>query len=111
MSWRERLHRNEAAKHPIAVSADSADSPIASPIGTFGAIGIETYSEKTGARHAPSSLDRALATWGEAEEERAAIVEHDGNIPRAWAEGFARLDPDRPPATCRCGAGSALSTT
>jgi hypothetical protein len=24
------------------------------------------------------------------------IVEHD-SIPRSWAEGFARLDPDRPP--------------
>jgi hypothetical protein len=35
--------------------------------------------------------------WGEAEEERAAIVEHDGKIPRAWAEGFARLHPERPP--------------
>jgi hypothetical protein len=38
------------------------------------------------------------ATWGEAEEERSAIVEYDGNIPRTWAEGFARLDPDRSPA-------------
>jgi hypothetical protein len=35
--------------------------------------------------------------WGEAEEERASIVEHDGKIPRAWAEGFTRLDPDHPP--------------
>lgn len=35
--------------------------------------------------------------WGEAEAERAAIVEYDGGIPRIWAEGFARLDPDRPP--------------
>jgi hypothetical protein len=35
--------------------------------------------------------------WGEAEEERAGIVEYDGGIPRAWAEGFARLHPDRPP--------------
>jgi hypothetical protein len=35
--------------------------------------------------------------WNDVEEERAAIVEHDGKIPRAWAEGFARLDPDRPP--------------
>jgi hypothetical protein len=41
--------------------------------------------------------DGALTTWGEVEEERAAIVEHDGGVPRAWAEGFARLDPDRPP--------------
>jgi hypothetical protein len=35
--------------------------------------------------------------WSEAEEERAAIVEHDGGVPQAWAEGFARLDPTRPP--------------
>ena len=31
------------------------------------------------------------------DEERAAIIEHDGAIPRDWAEGFARLHPDRPP--------------
>jgi hypothetical protein len=37
------------------------------------------------------------APWGEVEAERVAIVEHDGKIPREWAEGFARLDPDRPP--------------
>jgi hypothetical protein len=37
------------------------------------------------------------ARWSEADEERAAIVEHDGKIPRAWAEGFARLDPYRSP--------------
>jgi hypothetical protein len=34
--------------------------------------------------------------WGEAEGERAAAVEYDGKVPRAWAEGFARLHPDRP---------------
>jgi hypothetical protein len=32
-----------------------------------------------------------------ARAERAAIVEHDSATPRAWAEDFARLDPDRPP--------------
>jgi hypothetical protein len=31
------------------------------------------------------------------EEERAAIIEHDGGAPRAWADAFARLHPDRPP--------------
>jgi hypothetical protein len=41
--------------------------------------------------------DHVLTTWGDAEAERAAIVEHDGKIPREWAEGFARLDSDRPP--------------
>jgi hypothetical protein len=39
----------------------------------------------------------AAPIWGKVEEERAAIIEHDGGIPRTWAEGFARLDPDRPP--------------
>ncbi len=37
-------------------------------------------------------------TGSDAYEERAAIVEHDGGAPRAWAEGFARLDPSKPPA-------------
>ena len=31
-------------------------------------------------------------------EERAAIVEYDGGVPREWAEGFARLDLAEPPA-------------
>jgi len=34
----------------------------------------------------------------EQQQERAAIVEFDARIPRAWAEGFAQLHPDRPPA-------------
>jgi hypothetical protein len=40
---------------------------------------------------------RARAPWRPIEEERAAIVEYEAGIPRAWAEGLARLDPDRPP--------------
>ena len=36
--------------------------------------------------------------WTDAHEERAAIVEYDSGIPRAWAEGFARLDPNNTPA-------------
>lgn len=43
-----------------------------------------------------------LAALAEAEtddfKECAAIIEHDGGFPRAWAEGFARVDPSRPPA-------------
>jgi len=35
-------------------------------------------------------------SWTDAEEERAAIIEHDGRAPRAWAEGFARLDLNEP---------------
>jgi hypothetical protein len=37
------------------------------------------------------------AYWGELEEERAAIIEHDGGAPRIWAEALARLDPAKPP--------------
>jgi hypothetical protein len=43
------------------------------------------------------AAERAFATWGEAEEERSAIVEHDVGAPRTRAEAFARLDRDRPP--------------
>jgi hypothetical protein len=30
-------------------------------------------------------------------EERAATIQYDGGVPRAWAEALARLDPARPP--------------
>jgi hypothetical protein len=39
----------------------------------------------------------AAEIWDEAEEERAAIAEHDGGAPRVWVEALARLDPNRPP--------------
>jgi hypothetical protein len=43
-------------------------------------------------------VDRLLPTSQDYEAaERAAIVERDGRIPREWAEGYARLDPDRSP--------------
>ena len=59
----------------------------------------EQIEHRTEPAVAPASpAERAIATWGEAEAERAAIVEHDGGIPHAWAEGFARLHPDRAPA-------------
>ena len=48
-------------------------------------------------RQGVATSDPGLITWGEVQAERAALVEYDGNIPREWAEGFARLDPDRPP--------------
>jgi hypothetical protein len=36
--------------------------------------------------------------WTDAHEERAAIIEHDGGVPQAWAEALARLDSAKPPA-------------
>jgi hypothetical protein len=40
----------------------------------------------------------AAEPWTDAHDERAAIIEHDGGAPRAWAEALARLDPSKPPA-------------
>jgi hypothetical protein len=42
-------------------------------------------------------LTSTIDPWTDAQEERAAIIEHDGRAPRAWAEGFARLDLNDPP--------------
>jgi len=47
---------------------------------------------------ATEATEAVRGKWSEAQEERAAIVECDERIPCAWAEGFARLHPDRPPA-------------
>jgi hypothetical protein len=46
---------------------------------------------------APTLLADPEAICSDVGERRAAIVEHDGCVPRAWAGGFARLHPDRPP--------------
>jgi hypothetical protein len=42
--------------------------------------------------------DCTAATWGEVKADRAAIVKYDGDVPRDWAEGFARLNPNHSPA-------------
>ena len=44
-----------------------------------------------------SDISLAAASWTDAEEERAAIVEYDGGAPRTWAEALTRLDPACPP--------------
>lgn len=46
----------------------------------------------------PRTQKSATDDWGEVEEERSAVVEHDAGIPRAWAEALARLDRATPPA-------------
>jgi hypothetical protein len=88
-----------------SASPKSAKPPKGGPIGEtgwgtldgLGALadlgGVAAQIEKPAA-----PVEAAPVIWGEAEAERAAIVEHDGRIPRTWAEGFARLDPDQPPA-------------
>jgi hypothetical protein len=41
---------------------------------------------------------RETDDWQPSFDERAAIIEHDGGVPRVWAEALARLDPNRPPS-------------
>jgi hypothetical protein len=36
-------------------------------------------------------------TWTDTHDERAAIIEYDAGVPRAWAEALARLDATTPP--------------
>src|SRR5215472_16428621 len=85
-----------AASTPKPAKAPKAGLIEAAALGGLGALGGAERKIQNSAPPIPA-LDRALAIWGEAEEERAAIVEYDGNITHAWAEGFARLHPDRPP--------------
>jgi hypothetical protein len=56
-----------------------------------------TRSDPTLAKTAKAA-NPILTDVQDAEEEHAAIIEYDGKIPRTWAEGFARLHPNRPPA-------------
>jgi hypothetical protein len=88
---------------PLALAkvAKAAKAEPAAPETLAGLAGLAAAPADTAASAAPlappATIDRAPAMWGDDEEERAAIVEHDGAIPREWAEGFAQLDPDRPP--------------
>jgi hypothetical protein len=50
-----------------------------------------------GERTAKSEKFVAHGTWTHDEDERAAIIEYDGAVPRQWAEALARLDPTKPP--------------
>jgi hypothetical protein len=57
-------------------------------------VSIETVGPQDGA---DEEIAPIVPSWGEAEEGGAAIAEYPSDIRRAWAEAFARLDPDRPP--------------
>jgi hypothetical protein len=81
---------------PKPAKAPKVDQIGAETLAGLGALGGNEPQTRNSAPLV-SPIDPALAPWGEAEQERAAIVEYDGSIPCAWAEGFARLHPDRPP--------------
>src|SRR5580704_19014179 len=77
------------AKAPKAEPIDRPQRKTLEELGALGGVVGETENPRVPAETAP-------ALW-EAEAERTAILEHDSGIPRNWAEGLVRLDPDRPP--------------
>ena len=92
--WQQRLAElhgdtgeQRSAPQPAVQNVQNVQNPFFAPTSEHFEP-IEQPKEKTKASTAPAC--------GETEEERVAIVEHDGGIPREWVEGFAQLDPDRP---------------
>src|SRR5436305_14264626 len=61
--------------------------------------GTPELSQSVNSVEAPLTADATDtgATPYPVESERAAIIQHAGDIPQEWAEGFARLDPNHPP--------------
>lgn len=87
----------------MAGLADLAGAP-AETESTAGAPAISNpdpadENQDRGAIAAKAAKPESVASWGQAKEARAAIIEHDGLIPRAWEEEFARLHRDLAPAS------------
>lgn len=86
----------DAPAPPKPAKAPKVDPIAPSQARTLGGLGaLGGVAGETENPLAPA--ETTAAVWGEAKAERAAIVEHDGRIPREWGEGFARPDPARPP--------------
>jgi hypothetical protein len=79
---------------PIANEADAISAESANSVDDADPIARECDAKSAESADSAGVRD---ASWRDDHEERAAIVQHDCKVPRAWAEGFARLHPDRPP--------------
>ena len=83
--------RRGAAAKPAKPAKASERKP--EPSATFA-----TFATFAGGHAETQNSEPALPdSWTHAQEERAAIAEYDGGVPRAWAEALARLDPDKQP--------------
>ena len=87
--WRARLAELQGCALPVRVQNVQIVQKSRS-VPTFEH--FEQFEQRPGSASAAED-----GAWTVAEEERAAIVEHDGGVLRAWAEGFARLDTSKPP--------------
>jgi hypothetical protein len=92
VAFRETEEAPLSISQPRAVSANSANSPLPTsetgPNGTIGAIGTPEQV---------SAVSGVSPVSGDDLEERAAIIEYEAGVPRAWAEGYAALSMMSPP--------------
>jgi hypothetical protein len=73
-----------AAKVAIPAKPDKGRQTALASLATLAGSPADRTSSR--APSEPPITDGVLTTWSEVEEGRAAIVDHDGRIPRAWAE-------------------------
>jgi hypothetical protein len=88
---------NQVLSSLISLLSHADVQPDRHPTGVSPGAGASDTSPFPASAVAAEATEADSGKWSEAEEERAATVEYDGWIPRAWAEGYARLHPDRPP--------------
>ena len=94
MAQEEEPSRPEAIRRLLAKALAQVEERVGTTVA-----GGETHSG-----HGSWSDDNSrdiIPGWGYApadKEKPAALVEEGAGVPRAWAEGFARLLPDHPPA-------------
>jgi hypothetical protein len=91
--WRKRLTELQGARAqtPSAVRVDQNVQNVQNPPPGPTSEQFEQFER-------PANVEADLANiWCDTEEERAAIIEHEGGIPREWADALARIDRARPP--------------
>ena len=87
--WLQLARAVDRSQDPVAKIAEIAKSPEqTSNTHNFGNFGKGSASRSEGAQRPIAGLDHLTA---DEREERAAIAEHDGGLPREWAEGLATL--------------------
>jgi hypothetical protein len=59
---------------------------------------LATFATLAGGQAESENFKPLADTWTDAQDERAAVIQHDGGAPREWAEALARLNPAKPPA-------------
>jgi hypothetical protein len=84
--------RTRSGVSQIPAAAEALEGASVPP----GTIEATKRGDPSDAETSTDGFGLAISSWG-AKQERDPIVKFEGIIPSAWAEGFGRLRPDRPP--------------